>query len=1313
MFYVGSAAALPSHVGLTQLTAYYYKVWSLEPIAANNYYSAGITANVTTPMIPVSTYPWSETFGTTGAAFPPVGWARYSGLLNATASTLTPATSGWIAENYLYTAQTPVNLAARMNVWSSNQYWLITPPLDIPNDGNTYNLMFDMGLTAFGTANVAGTSGSDDKFGVLVSDGTSWTAANVARQWDNAGSPYVYNSIPNTGTSTVITLTGLTGVKHIAFYGESTVSNADNNLYVDNVRVFTGAYDELAITAFTAPQLYKFAGQDITLNLTVKNNGTTSTGKSVVIKQGTTVIGSVPVGTLANGASVDLTLSYIPVAAGSYTYTAELPADMQLANNAATVADQTIYPAGTLVEGFEDAAFPPSRWLKWNTPYWIQGSAANAYDGAKHAKVTLTASSTGSYLATPKLTITAADSLSFYAKSSTSGRMVQIKYSAANDSTGTWTDYGLPQSLTTSYLRYVLPLASLAGNNYRFAIVGLPNGAAGTIYVDKIIGPMIYNPPEPPGPPVMVAPLDNATNVDPLTVVLDWDIPLTGGIPTYYSVNIADNIDDMGNQISFNVNAATTQWQPNSGASPIVLNYNTQYYWIVVPGNDSSADTGLCPIYSFTTKPQMTTPVTHTMGSVFPSSTKTGVITVTNLGLTPLTFNAAGADFTFGSGFTVPAYGTFDLPYAFLSPATLGAYSGTVTLTETSPGNSTVSINVTATITTDIVFGSGSANLYMPVYPYFGYTYSQTIYPASWFTYPDGYRIEKLYYYFNATSAPTNTTAFKVWMGHTTQANYATVTNVPVASQSLVFDGNWTITAGAGWKELVLTTPFIYNKTDNLVITMDENTPGYDASGNANTSYFRSTASTPSQGVSYYSDSVNPDPENLTTSPLVSRGGYPNTKFYVAPVPQTPIFAITPAARDFGTVFINTTHTQTFTVRNDGGGSLVINTLGISGDACYSLTGLPILPVTLTSGQATTFGVNYLPTAAGTQSATVTLTDDRAMHTVSLNGVSTDLSGGYYLASSLQTTAPSYPTYEWIDISTSGTPLASLGDDSSSSALPLGFTFPFFGNNYTTVIAASNGYLTFGTGTSVYANTTLPTAATPNNLIAWLWDDFNPADSYITDDWVRYQALDGKFVITYYKLPEFSSSGATEWITAQIILYPSGKIKIQYHSKSTALLMDNTVGIENSTGTTGLQYRYSDGTTSTGGAIFGTSGEPLALAFGTDINGLGDAPVLLVAPEVTLSHTLTGLHLSWAAIPGANSYTVYTTTDPYGIWTPYPSLGSTAYDMPWAAVPALGFLKVTASTAAPVSPAGRSTDTPISHKANPGNIIKINRAVKK
>lgn len=204
----------------------------------NNY--AGIsnatTWNFTTECGPV-TLPFSQDFTT---YLPNTCWTEKTGLL-AAPSTLTEANSAWTADGFANNGTTG---SARLNIYGTTaKEWLITPTIDLGTTTD-YQLEFDLALTDYGNANAIttdanGTTGTDDKFAVVIStdNGATWTSANTLRIWNNSGSSDVYNNLTPAGTHVTISLADYTGWVKIGFYGESTVSNADNDLFIDNLSV--------------------------------------------------------------------------------------------------------------------------------------------------------------------------------------------------------------------------------------------------------------------------------------------------------------------------------------------------------------------------------------------------------------------------------------------------------------------------------------------------------------------------------------------------------------------------------------------------------------------------------------------------------------------------------------------------------------------------------------------------------------------------------------------------------------------------------------------------------------------------------------------------------------------------------------------------------------------------------------------------------------------------------------------------------------------------------------------------------------------
>ncbi len=184
--------------------------------------------------LPASFNGVSEQFATTAI---PTGWTRSNTLLTDAVLNGTTQISSYSSGWSFGTSNGVFDSHARMNIYGTYKYWLITSELTVPTGGA---LNFDLALTAYsGTLGAPATTGTDDRFVVLITtdNQATWT---ILRQWDNAGSDYVYNNIAcsATGENVNIDLSAYAGqTVKIAFYGESTVSNADNNLHIDNVAI--------------------------------------------------------------------------------------------------------------------------------------------------------------------------------------------------------------------------------------------------------------------------------------------------------------------------------------------------------------------------------------------------------------------------------------------------------------------------------------------------------------------------------------------------------------------------------------------------------------------------------------------------------------------------------------------------------------------------------------------------------------------------------------------------------------------------------------------------------------------------------------------------------------------------------------------------------------------------------------------------------------------------------------------------------------------------------------------------------------------
>ena len=171
---------------------------------------------------------------------------------------------------------------------------------------------------------------------------------------------------------------------------------------------------------------------------------------------------------------------------------------------------------------------------------------------------------------------------------------------------------------------------------------------------------------------------------------------------------------------------------------------------------------------------------------------------------------------------------------------------------------------------------------------------------------------------------------------------------------------------------------------------------------------------------------------------------------------------------------------------------------------------------------------------------------------------------GYFWSDSDE---PGGPTFNWVEINGVGTP-QTFGDDSNQGPFPLGFTFNYYGVDYTDVRVCSNGFLSFTSTSTSYSNASIPNSAEPNTMLAPFWDDLNPSSGGTIYTYA--DTANARFIVEYEAVPRYGNSSALE--TFQVILNADGTILFQYLTMSD--VTSATVGIENSDGTVGLQVVY-------------------------------------------------------------------------------------------------------------------------------------------
>ena len=293
-------------------------------------------------------------------------------------------------------------------------------------------------------------------------------------------------------------------------------------------------------------------------------------------------------------------------------------------------------------------------------------------------------------------------------------------------------------------------------------------------------------------------------------------------------------------------------------------------------------DIPAAPIFSYT-------PTSINFGMLQQNLPTTPVnVTVTNTG--GGTLNLSSSDISI----TGPNAAMFSFNPANL-PAALGAGQSViipVSVTVTQEGSVSATLTITYNATNydvalsaqglplgTVIIGNETSDLSLPIEPYYGYTYSQSIFLQSELNIA-GQQINKVYYYWNGAEEATYSNNWSIYMGHTTNTSFADGNSwIPLSNLTQVFTGEVALPATAGWIEIMLTSPFIYNNTDNLIIAVDENEASYDGSGE----YFYCTSAVTARSIRYYSDGTNPDPAVPPTGTTVL--GYPNVMLQFGELP--------------------------------------------------------------------------------------------------------------------------------------------------------------------------------------------------------------------------------------------------------------------------------------------------------------------------------------------------------------------------------------------------------------------------------------------
>ena len=173
--------------------------------------------------------------------------------------------------------------------------------------------------------------------------------------------------------------------------------------------------------------------------------------------------------------------------------------------------------------------------------------------------------------------------------------------------------------------------------------------------------------------------------------------------------------------------------------------------------------------------------------------------------------------------------------------------------------NVTSNTNLVANFASGVAIGSGTeTNEYLPTYNYYKYSLTEQIYTSA--ELGSAGAITSIAFY-NGGAEKTRTLDF--YLKATTKSSFSSKTDwISVSSSDKVFSGSVTMVAN-DWTTIVLSTPFNYDGTSNVVLVTDDNTGEYTYSPHMACRVF---AANGNQTIYIYSDNTNYNPSSPTTS---------------------------------------------------------------------------------------------------------------------------------------------------------------------------------------------------------------------------------------------------------------------------------------------------------------------------------------------------------------------------------------------------------------------------------------------------------------
>mgnify|MGYP003381995027 CR=1 FL=1 len=245
-----------------------------------------------------------------------------------------------------------------------------------------------------------------------------------------------------------------------------------------------------------------------------------------------------------------------------------------------------------------------------------------------------------------------------------------------------------------------------------------------------------------------------------------------------------------------------------------------------------------------------------------------------------------------------------------------------------------------------ITIGNGSVTTPdLPINSCYTYNYSQLIYLADEITATSGVAGDitaiRFHHVAGADDLGTGWNDWTVYMGSTVQAGFSGTSNwVPFTELQQVFSGTVQPVIG-NWMELMLDTPFPWDGVQNVVVAIDENSPGFGC-----TAAWKAYNAGSERALLFRSDPVNPDPASPPVANIGPSDILPQIQFEGAVASCLPpsgltVEHITPTSLDL-TWTDNASDSYSYEVRSSGGPGSGSTGLFAAGNVVSGLAATPV-----------------------------------------------------------------------------------------------------------------------------------------------------------------------------------------------------------------------------------------------------------------------------------------------------------------------------------------------------------------------------------